>query len=109
MTARVTGDTVRVEYAAPGSGPYRVHLALLGMGIETRVKAGENRGRTLAHEFVVLGTVTGALRRAGAAYGYRGRLPVAAAAHDKAGALAVWVTRGSETAPLQAVGGLLRR
>ena len=35
-------------------GPYRVHLALLGMGLSSQVTSGENNRRTLDHDFVVL-------------------------------------------------------
>ena len=34
-----------------------VNVAILGMGITTEVKAGENHGRTLKHDFVVLNHV----------------------------------------------------
>jgi len=33
---------------------YNLNIALLGMNIETNVKAGENKGKTLKHDFVVL-------------------------------------------------------
>ncbi len=33
-----------------------LNMAWLGMGLKTQVEAGENRGRTLEHDFVVLGT-----------------------------------------------------
>jgi hypothetical protein len=32
----------------------KVNLALLGFNLETEVKAGENRGKKLPHNFVVL-------------------------------------------------------
>ena len=34
--------------------PYQLNVAVLGMGLVTEVKAGENRGRRLQHDFVVL-------------------------------------------------------
>ncbi|KZX54925.1 hypothetical protein A3709_07885 [Halioglobus sp. HI00S01] len=33
----------------------RLSVAILGFGLETPVRAGENRGEQLEHEFVVLG------------------------------------------------------
>ena len=100
---------MRVVFSPAEAAGYRVHAALLGVGIETRVRAGENRGRRLGHEFVVLGTVAGALLRDEGGYTYRGRLPAAAVAPEKAGALAVWVTKGDAMEPVQAAGGFLDR
>jgi hypothetical protein len=36
------------------TGPYEFHAALLGFELTSDVKAGENRGRKLDHDFVVL-------------------------------------------------------
>jgi hypothetical protein len=33
---------------------FKLNIALLGMAIETKVRAGENKGKTLKHDFVVL-------------------------------------------------------
>ena len=100
-----------VECAADGAcrvkfstaGDYEVHASLLGGGISSEVRAGENEGRTLHHEFVAL-TLTAAVLRDGAA-----ELKWSAPA-DRGGtrhALAVWVTRRGESAPVQATGGWL--
>jgi len=48
----VVKNSVKVTY--PTQGAYRVHIALLGFGLETKVPKGENRGKTLKHDFVVL-------------------------------------------------------
>jgi len=42
-----------VQLAAHGPAGARLYLALLENGIATQVAAGENRGRTLRHEYVV--------------------------------------------------------
>ncbi|MGZ2985090.1 hypothetical protein AAER20_01985, partial [Pseudomonas aeruginosa] len=39
---------------APSQENYTVRLALLGIGIDSNVTSGENRGRKLSHNFVVL-------------------------------------------------------
>ena len=36
------------------SGQFEAHVALLGFGLETEVLKGENKGKTLEHDFVVL-------------------------------------------------------
>ena len=38
----------------PAKTEYTIRLALLGMGLSTRVKGGENSGRILEHNFIVL-------------------------------------------------------
>lgn len=47
--------SVRFVPAARDRSNYRAHVALLGFDLSTPVHAGENRGRTLRHDFVVLG------------------------------------------------------
>ena len=50
------GKTVRVQYhSAPGSaGGRKIYAALLASDVRSSVKAGENRGRSLRHDFVAL-------------------------------------------------------
>jgi hypothetical protein len=48
----VKGETVNVTY--PNADTNRIHIAILGFGLETKVPKGENRGKVLKHDFVVL-------------------------------------------------------
>lgn len=93
----------------PGSiqaGIIEVHLALLGFNIETRVKAGENRGKTLTHNFVVLALENEKLTFTDGGYTGELQLPETAINAERY-ALAAWVNRPDVQAPLQAVGGWL--
>ncbi len=81
---------------------YEVHVALLGGGLTSLVKAGENRGETLQHEFAALALVTHLLSSGASEFA----LP-ATQAGVKRRALAVWVTRLRSLEPLQATGGWL--
>jgi hypothetical protein len=85
---------------------YEAHLALLGSGISTNIRAGENSGRNLAHDFVVLDLRDGNLKtETGTA---RASLTTGAAVEPGARkAIAVWVTRRGQLDPQQAVGGWL--
>ena len=78
-------------------------VALLGLGLETAVKAGENRGRTLKHDFVVLESMTfdRQLNQS-----WQGTLPTSTIAAPRY-AVAAWVSDESSLQPIQAVGGLL--
>ncbi len=92
-----------------GPGPFDLHLAVLGGGISSRVTAGENRGATLTHEFVVLGLSEKPLAQdpSGPLLGADLALPGAPGAGQSRRAVAAWVTRHGELDPLQAVGGWL--
>jgi len=91
----------------PSGVHYEVHAALLAGGIVSSVKAGENRGRQLKHDFVAVNLVQiGMTTSNGAATGkFILRQPESAAVTTLA--LAVWVTRAGELEPVQAAGGWL--
>jgi hypothetical protein len=108
FSVRIDGDDVVAQFDGADSGISRpvVHIALLGMGLESEVNAGENRGRTLRHDFVVLGLTTTTL--SGGAGGFSGtaKLPRPTQAADRY-AVAAWVSVEGRAAPIQAVGGFL--
>ncbi len=102
------GKTFEITFR-PGPGataPYEAHLALLASGLSTKVGAGENQGRSLPHDFVVLDLQKADLKsESGSA---TARVTTGATADPGARkAVAVWVTRRSELPPLQASGGWL--
>jgi hypothetical protein len=102
LTAEYGDDGVlRVSFTATDAGPYVVTAAVLGGGIISAVRAGENDGRTLHHEFIVM-----ALRAAPLQDG-RAELvaPVPATKGIPRHALAVWITRAGDLSPVQATGG----
>ena len=110
LSAEKTG-ILKVEYendgrcrvAFAGAMGDEVHIALLGGGIVSDVRAGENQGRQLSHEFVVL-ALRAALLKDGVA---ELSLPPMVNNGVTRHALAVWVTRQGELTPLQATGGWL--
>jgi hypothetical protein len=89
---------------------YEVHIALLGSGLASKVTAGENGGRTLRHAFVVLGLAKADLATESPASGVSAELamPKAIAPDAKRLALAAWVVRRGDLAPVQSTGGWLR-
>ena len=102
LSVEYAGDgACRVSYDA--TGDYEVHAAMLGGGITSPVRAGENEGRTLRHDFVALVLTTARLKAGGAEL----NLPKPAVAGVTRHALAVWITRRGELTPLQATGGWL--
>jgi hypothetical protein len=102
------GKNFSVEFHPENGGGagWDAHVALLGADISTNVSAGENSGRNLQHDFVVLDLQQAAMKSGRAAL--RIHLPSNAAAEPRSRkALAVWVTRRGELAPVQATGGWL--
>ena len=99
----------RVEFTPPRANPagYEVRAALLASGLNSEVKGGENRGRHLVHDFVVLELTNGLL----AASGRMVHGDFALHATRKGGegrlAVAVWVGSPGMLEPVQATGGLL--
>jgi hypothetical protein len=100
---------LRAEFVPAGAAPDELELnvAILGFDLKTNVEAGENRGRTLAQNFVVLAIATGPARQLGAKFHWEPEFPLARSEWPADVALAGWVAQGADPTPLQAVGGML--
>lgn len=105
---RVERDANRLRaFFHPLAGVARtldVHVALLGFGLRTRVRAGENQGRNLRHDFVVLGHGSAPLRRSGQVFAAPLDLPATRVVVART-ALVAWVSARGNPAPIQATGG----
>ena len=88
-------------------GALELHLAVLGFDLRTRVQAGENEGRVLEHDFVVLGYGRVPMQGTGAVFVASTSMPPAELPAPRR-ALAAWVSRAGDQAPIQAAGGWLR-
>lgn len=86
---------------------YEIHAALLAGGIISDVKAGENRGRKLPHDFAVVNLVQIGMTTSNAVAKGRFIFPASTKNPGQTRALAVWVTRAGELEPLQTAGGWL--
>ncbi|MGB5439898.1 MAG: DUF1223 domain-containing protein [Gammaproteobacteria bacterium] len=102
LSARIAGDRLSASFPVADK-PVDLHVALLGFGIETQVGRGENRGRTLAQEFVVL--EHNMYRSASGSWEVT--MPAARHATVKSYGIALWVSEPGNPAPLQATGGWL--
>ena len=95
---------------------FTAHAALLGFGIETSIKRGENAGRKLIHDFVVIGYEQASLplmayenqqpakaRNEHAVVSVKGHLAVPDSKHIKTTrkALVVWVSQSNDPSPIQ--------
>jgi hypothetical protein len=82
------------------------NTALLGFGLASYVAAGENRGRELRHDFVVLAHEQTPLKLANGAYEASLKRPQPAVSAERY-AVVVWVSTQSSQAPVKALGGWL--
>jgi len=77
-----------------------LHIATLGFDLTTKITAGENHGRSLGQDFVVLSLTNQKMPA--------GRAEFAFSPDLRAGAMAAWITAPNQIVPVQAVGGWIR-
>lgn len=100
LNARLREKHLSVTYEGSIRAPLVLNVAMLGFGIQTDVKAGENSGRDLPQEFVVLNHRKHHSDEAN----WEIELPEV---HLKSGnrmGLAVWISREADLTPIQATG-----
>ena len=98
--------TAVFEPATSAGRPYEIHVARLGFALGADVTAGENHGRKLVHDFVVLGLTNERMKSGMKELRLPAELPKQGA--DSRGAIAAWVTPAGQIEPIQAVGGWLQ-
>ena len=98
LTASYTPVTSAVEKLT-------LNIAILGMDLVSHIEAGENTGRSALHEFVVVGYKTINSNNGQ----WTTSLPPLHYEAAREYAIAVWVNRLNDPAPLQAVGGKLQQ
>ena len=100
ISATFAADTIQAR-------PLALNVALLGNDLESDVKRGENSGRKLRHDFVVLQLAKSEMTNQGNLWTGTALLS-SNAGTDKATALAAWVKSGETAPPIQATGGWLK-
>jgi hypothetical protein len=97
---------VSISYQRTDESELEAHVALLGCGISSKIGGGENNGRQLTHDFVVLDHRAISMTKDGEA----ARADTAIEKTDQEvpqKAIAIWITRAKQLAPLQATGAWL--
>ena len=104
----VTNRSVVGEFV-PGDSSTRdfaLHVALLAFDVATNVTAGENAGRKLPQDFIVISSVSGKMSEG------KAQIPLTIYPQPPAlnpiGAIAAWITAPNQIEPIQAVGGWLK-
>jgi hypothetical protein len=84
----------------------KAHFALLGVAVDSPIKEGENKGKMLRHDFVVLELVSAKLKPT--PNGFAAVLPpLTTKLSAPRYAVAAWVTDDDDSRPLQVTGGWL--
>ena len=101
----IKGERLAASFKPTTSSGQRheIHVARLGFSLATDVTAGENSGRKLLHDFVVLGLNSAAMR--GGLKEVTLPAPSPKQAPGSRSAIAAWVTLPGQLEPIQAVGG----
>jgi hypothetical protein len=98
----IANQKLIAEFVPANGGPKDVdlHIATLGFDLKTKIAAGENSGRNLKQDFVVLSLAKQEMPA--------GKTEVAFNPDSRAGAFAAWITTANQLEPIQAIGGWLR-
>lgn len=103
LSAKITNDKLEIEYSEKYS-KLELNYAILGFDLKTEVPRGENRGRTLIHDFVVL------FHKRSISEGgkWEVNLPsLSSLAKSKKYGIAVWINKPGDLDPVQATGAWL--
>lgn len=108
LALRIAGGQIsaRFQPMARSERELTLHIVVAGMDLETRVAAGENRGKTLHHDFVALGHRSAPMAWNGDSYRTDTKLPPTSSTFANR-AVVAWVSASGRQAPIQAVGGYL--
>jgi hypothetical protein len=106
LNHKVTSKVLEISFnpLTQSNSGYKLHVAILGMGIKSEVKRGENRGETLIHDFVVIKHKSYSPQRK-----TTWTVPMLSIPNvqQKQNALVVWVSSGDSQEIIQSAGGYL--
>lgn len=109
LDATLKGNEAVVTFTPekPPRGSLKLEVALLGTNLQSDVKRGENSGRKLHHDFVVLHLAMIDMTNQGNRQ--TGTVSLSTSAEtDKPTALAAWIKSDESAPPIQATGGWLK-
>ena len=108
LTLTVDGPKLGAHFSAAyaAEDDLLLHVAILGMNLETEVRAGENKGKTLYHDFVVVGLSSVELKYVDGDYIAATQISESAGVSGDR-AIVAWVSSADRQAPIQSVGGFL--
>ena len=102
LKLNIDNQKINAEFV-PSAGATKdvdLHVAMLGFDLNTKPTAGENNGRNLRQDFVVLSLTSQKMSN--------GKTEVSFSPDSRAGGIAAWITTSNQLEPIQAVGGWIR-
>ncbi len=102
LTGKLRGNIINVDYSGT-TEELELNVVVLGVGLTTRVKKGENRKKTLTQDFVAL---SHEIHKSSSGH-WRVSLPKFDPERAQKFGLAIWVNKPGDLTPLQAAGGWL--
>ena len=108
LKASIDRQGGKVEFipATATQTPLLLNVAWLGFDLSSDIAAGENRGKRLTHDFVVLDMRQ--YRQTTSQNKYRWQLPeLTSGIPDATKGIAIWITTLNDPTPLQATGGFM--
>ena len=110
LAVALKGESEAVATFSPENatrGPLKLEVALLGTNLQSDIKRGENSGRKLHHDFVVLDLAKTDMVNEGNRWA--GTVSISTKAEvDKPTALVAWIKSAETAPPIQAIGGWLK-
>jgi hypothetical protein len=105
LSATVNNNQIDVRFNAIDAikGPFKLNVAILGFGLQTQIQAGENEGKQLKHDFVVIGQA----EQISHTKHWKLKLPKTLNVNPTRKGIAIWVSTLDAQKPIQAVGGWL--
>lgn len=102
ITAIINDGTAAVKFASPaGLQDLKLHIALLGFDQSTHIRRGENSGRQLKHDFVVIAYQQQDFKQDSETT--KTQLPSTGEFSSERQAIVVWLSQGQDPSPIQVV------
>lgn len=106
---RADDGQIVVTFSPADGSPekWEAHVSFLGSGIDSKIGAGENSGRKLRHDFVVLDYERRGMEGGNGSLKATFSRPSKATGQGTRPAVAAWITAHGQMTPVQAAGGWL--
>lgn len=109
LSLTLVSDTVNAQFDTSMSKHQTLvlNIALLAFDLKSQIQAGDNKGKTLTHDFVVVGYRTVAMQPKRTGFSAKNIAFPTTIVNSSRMALVAWTSRYDDPSPMQAVGGYL--
>ena len=107
LTVMLENQNLQIDFDSFKEKNLYANIAILGFGIETPIKRGENKDKNLKHDFIVTGFKQVRMKNNKKLLSALTELPKARVNNSKKSAIVVWLSTRLDPSPIQVVGGWL--